>query len=214
MEQYKEVELYSQAWYEKRLGRFTSSEMHKLIGGPRCKEGELSEAGNTYVLEKVAERMTRQTKDEARGNAIEWGHAHEIEALQAACDALKIDIAPCEFVEFGEYAGGTPDGLGSDLSVIEAKCPYNSANHIANLLIKDQADLKKNKPEYYWQIVANCHFTQTRKGYLVSFDPRQIPTCRTKVIEVVPTQEDIDLMAAKLSLAIQTMKAHYLTLTA
>ena len=47
----------SAEWIQERLGRFTASEIHKLI--PSGKGGnKFSETGKTYILEKLVELET------------------------------------------------------------------------------------------------------------------------------------------------------------
>ena len=45
-------------WYEARLHRFTSSEVHKLIPGARARPGELTKTAVAYVFDKIADRIT------------------------------------------------------------------------------------------------------------------------------------------------------------
>ena len=60
----------SQAWFNARVGKFTSSEIYKLMTQPQTKaareNGELSETTKSYIMSKVAEEMT----------GIEIGRAH------------------------------------------------------------------------------------------------------------------------------------------
>ena len=51
----------SAEWIQERLGRFTASEIHKLI--PQGKGGQpFSDTGKTYILEKLVELETATGK--------------------------------------------------------------------------------------------------------------------------------------------------------
>lgn len=67
-------------WYEARLHRFTSSEVHKLIPGARARPGELTKTAVAYVFDKIADRITAGGCLEYRElntREIEWGREHE-----------------------------------------------------------------------------------------------------------------------------------------
>ena len=67
-------------WEAKRMGKFTASEIHRLMGNPRKKGEVLSETAKSFVIEKAAEILTGQ-KRAVWGAALDWGVEHEQEAL-------------------------------------------------------------------------------------------------------------------------------------
>ena len=67
-------------WEAQRIGKFTASEIHKLMGTPRKKGEVLSETAKSFVIEKAAEILTGQ-KRPVWGAALDWGVEHEQEAF-------------------------------------------------------------------------------------------------------------------------------------
>ena len=65
----KHVPQGTDEWDEVRRGRFTSSEMYKLLTPPKTKAaqeaGKLSETALTYINVKVAEVITGQKKQDS-----------------------------------------------------------------------------------------------------------------------------------------------------
>ena len=83
---------------------------------------------------------------------------------------------------------------------IEVKCPYNSAVHLKNIAITDNAGLKSEHPEYYAQIQMNMVCMNCDFGLFVSYDPRNL----YKPLHVVVIQPDAELqnkICKKVSLA-------------
>ncbi len=185
---------YTPEWYEARLGRFTSSEIWKLIGEARSKKdreaGLLSEQGETYAFEKAAEILTDAAGKEAFGEAIDWGHAHEEDAAQAFSEATGLRVEPGYLLENELYCG-TPDRTG-EAFILEIKCPFNTGNHLRYLGLNSPAGLLECKKEYYWQCVANMELAGASRAYFVSFDPRVAPEFRLKVLEIPRSEADAE----------------------
>ena len=64
-----------QTWLETRKGKFTASEIHKLMGGSRS-GGLLSQTAETYVYEKCAELLTGEIKN-TYAPALDWGKEYK-----------------------------------------------------------------------------------------------------------------------------------------
>ena len=62
----------SKEWFEKRLGKFTASEIYKLMG----KTG-FGKTGETYIYEKVCEQLTGELQEEINTKATTWGEETE-----------------------------------------------------------------------------------------------------------------------------------------
>lgn len=170
-------------WKAKRLGRFTASEMHKLMKGGRKKDQLFGQGALTYINEKIAEIITGESKDLDGIKALEWGAANELDAItlfqeQHPRPIEFFGIGNPQFFAYNAVSGGSPDGLSED-AVIEIKCPFNSANHIDFLSISKAIDnhtewLSENWDDYFIQIQFNMLCCGKSKGYLVSYDPRVI----------------------------------------
>jgi len=164
------------AWDRMRIGRFTSSEIYRLMTEPKAveakKEGKLSEGALTYVYQKVAETLTNQIKQSSYAFPLVYGKDMEEHGRNAFLEKTGFIWDEIGFVSFGDHAGGSPDGIINETDILEVKCPSSIDTHINYLLLTDQWDLKREKPEYYWQVMSNLLFTKKEKGHFVSYDPR------------------------------------------
>lgn len=169
----------SSAWYEARRGRFTGSEVWKLMVEPReaaaKKLGMPSQTTLQYIREKLAEKITGISPD-FYAPAIQWGLDYEDDGKKAYTRLTGKAVADCDFVAFGEYGGGSPDGLIGEDGLLELKCPYNSGVHLDNLILASKKPneefFKEYHRDYYWQIQNNLHVTGRKWAHFVSYDPR------------------------------------------
>lgn len=198
----------SDAWIDSRLGRFTASEMYKLMTEPRSKAdkeaGKLSEGAMTYVMIKVSEVLTGNRKEDRYSPDKEWGKEIEPIAKDYFTSQTGLVWEPAGFFPFGDHAGCSPDGYLGEDEGLEVKCPSQSENHVNHLLLTDQYDLKRECPDYYWQIMSSLLFTGRKQWHFVSFDPRmQVEKLKMQHIVVKPVSEDLDLLVSKLEKAIK-----------
>lgn len=160
-------------WLERRWGKFTASEIYKLMTYPD-KDG-LPAGAMTYVLKKAAESLTEFSVTPFISDAMQWGLLHEPEAIDAFQSKTGLVVSHHndrqEFIDGGHF-GGTPGGLIlSEFSGLEIKCP-NSETHIGYRAIRCGNDLKAEAPQYYWQCHCLMLLTQSSHWYFVSYDPR------------------------------------------
>lgn len=226
-------EQQSQNWFDIRIGRFTSSEIHRLIKSGsrpmtelelanRPKKGPGSSAkltednskfspdGETYVYEKVAETLTGQILTGGFSQATQWGDDLEPIAAEYFIQKMGYTHEIISFFPFGDHAGGSPDRVVNGNELLEIKCPFNSTNQVKYLMLTDQADLKSLYPEFYWQVMANLFFTQKTLCHFVTYDHRFTKEeHKMSWIKVEPSQTDFQLIADKLAAAIK-MKLEWL----
>ncbi len=195
-----------EAWLKERWSKFTASEMYRLMTSGKAKDS-LSVGAMTYVREKVAEQLSEFSSNEFSSAAMDWGREHELEAIQAFESLTEIRVNQTgenqQFIlsECGHW-GGTPDGITFE-SGVEVKCP-ESKSHLLYLSIVDAETLKAEEVKYYWQIQACMALTGKSHWHFVSYDPRfyaehlRLHHC---VIERV--QDDIDLMLARIAMAVE-----------
>lgn len=219
----------SQMWVDIRAGRFTASEMYRLIKSgtrdmtpaelkARPKTGVGSKATKiedprflnvdtkSYIYEKVAETLTGIAKQKVFSYATQ--HGEEMEPIAADAFAEKmggLEYEILSFVPFGDHAGGSPDRkIKGKNEIIEIKCPYNSVNQVSYLMLTDQWDLKRDFPEFYWQCQSNLLFTKADLCHFVTFDHRMKDDKHKVVhIPVKPIAEDYELIGIKLGTAIK-----------
>lgn len=190
-------------WLQKRLGRFTASEIHKLFNSGRSKTQLFGDTAMTYIRTKVAEILTQEVKEEVDFKQAEWGKANEIDAMREFEKAIGISgnyygVGDPQFFQLGDWCGGSPDWESKDLEHgADFKCPYNSAEHLKNLTIKSAAELEDKRWEYYCQGQMNMKVRGWKQFHFVSYDPRFVdPRFQLKVITVYPDHawlQDFDL---------------------
>lgn len=198
----------SDGWNQARIGRFTASEIFKLMTEPRNKvdkeAGKLSEGAMTYVHQKVAEVMTGQPKSESYAYPLVYGKELEPQAIEYFIKKTGFSYEPAMFVPFGDHAGGSPDGYINEADGLEIKCPFQSENMIDYLLLTDQFDLKRNHPNYYWQVMSNLLFTGKEQWHFVCYDPRMVNEKHRMVHLIVkPNPDDFDALAKKIAQAVK-----------
>lgn len=197
----------TEEWDQMRIGRFTSSEMFKLLTNPRSKAeqeaGKLSETALTYIQVKVAETITGRQKENSYAYPLVYGKETEPVAIEAFCARTGFTHDTIGFVAFGDHAGGSPDGIINDVDILEVKCPYTIDKQVDYLLLTDQWDLKRMFPEYYWQVMSNLLFTARPKAHFVSFDPRYPEPKNIVHLEVKPVEEDFEKITTAIAKAVE-----------
>lgn len=203
------IEQRSQAWFEARKGKITSSEIHKIMGSGK-KEETLTEVAKTYLLEKVAEILggapILSHPVGSKPAALEWGTELEPAAVEHYAQQSGLEVAKASFMVVNEHYGGSPDGLVAPSGIIEVKCPYSTANHFKYALIKTDADLKKIAPQYYYQCVSNMICANADWCDFISYDPRVHEDYSMFVYRVFKKQEDVDQIFSRLEVAIEYMR--------
>lgn len=184
-------------WDQARVGRFTASEIHRLMAPAkremtpeelkaRPKSGlgsavkyiddytKLSDAAMTYVNEKVAEVLTGQPKSQGYAFPLVWGADHEEEAAEYFANKTSLKIEKVGFFTYSTHAGGSPDRLVGDDAILEIKCPSEPTNQINYLMLTDQYDVRRNYFPYWCQCQANMLFTDRKLAHFSTYDPRML----------------------------------------
>lgn len=186
----------SAEWDQVRLGRFTASELHRLMepakremtpeelkkrppkGTPGASaklisdHSKLSDAALTYINEKVAEVLTGQAKQQGYAFPLIWGLDHEDEAVEYFSKVTGLETERVGFFKYTDHAGGSPDRFVSDESILEVKCPHDSVNQVKYLMLTDQFDVRRMHFDYWVQCQANMLFTDRNLCHFCTFDPR------------------------------------------
>ena len=218
----------SPIWHDIRAGRFTSSQMHRLIkSGTRLMTAEelknrpkngpgssakltedpntFSADGQTYIEEKVAEVLTGIAPVSVFSHATQWGDDWEPLAAEFYANKFKCEFEIIAFQPFGEHAGGSPDRkIKGTKRGIEIKCPHNSKNQVNYLQLVDQWDVKRSHPEHYWQCMSNLLFMDWECIELVTYDPRMKEERHQMArIEILPIASEFDIIVKKLEAAVR-----------
>ena len=195
------MEQRSQEWFNARLGRFTASQISKLLG----KKG-FGATGETYIFERAAEILTGQPIEIQENYAMKRGTELEPYAKKWYEKSFEVEIKEAGFIEFGKYAGASPDGIVNENYGIEIKCPNNPANHVRNLLMKSENDLKDNFPEYYYQIQMCMLATGLNNWEFISFHPDFNGMNRMLVLPVKRNESDIILIQTRIKEASEILE--------
>lgn len=196
-------------WHEIRAGKFTASEVHKLMGIKG-----MGKTGETYVLEKVAEALGAKMPD-ITTFAMQRGTDMEPYAKRYYSKAMDVAVSEQPFIvaKWCDEAGASPDGLvtefDDDLNMlpvtrgIEIKCPMNPVHHIQNFMIKTPGQLKELRPEYYWQIQMCMAVTGLRFWDFVSYYPEINDDYKMVIVMIAANDADIELLKLRIAEAVE-----------
>lgn len=199
------IDQRSPEWFAMRKGKFTASEIHKLMG-----QKGMGKTGETYVWEKVVEELGAtmppvSTYAMERGTELEpYAKAHYSKAFNCSVSSAEFIVAP-----WCDEAGASPDGIVTDWAnpndsrLIEIKCPMNPVNHLQNFMVRSAAELRSIRPEYYWQVqmqMAVCGFFYCD---FVSYYPEIDPDFRMIALTVKRNDSDVDLMKTRILEAVK-----------
>jgi hypothetical protein len=200
----------TQEWRDIRAGKFTASEMWRLMGEPRSKAakeaGEWSDEATTYINIKVAEEITGQIHDSGSAMSLEWGTDMEPVAKEHFEKTTSREVSSSGFKLYNAHAGGSPDGFVGDF-LLEIKCPFNSGNHVEYMKLTKGIELQTEFPKIWWQIQSNLLFNDSVMCYFVSFDPRFPEKQKIKILEVYAHKEDQTRIKVKIDKAVESKKA-------
>lgn len=227
--QTKFVDQGSDQWEQIRAGRFTSSEIYKLMecgtrpmtpeelaARPKSGKGsatkniadptKMGDKGMTYIYQKVAEVLTGRAKPGSYAYPLVYGKETEPQAVEHFERVTGLTCVETGFEPFSDHAGGSPDRLIGDDEGLEVKSPFYSEHQISYLMLTDRFDLKNLYPEYYWQCVSLLLFTGRKKWHFCTFDPRMIKDEHKMThIEILASDvsEDFDRINTALAAAIK-----------
>ena len=156
----------SEEWKKQRLGKFTASEISRLI----FKKGSLTQGAKTYVMEKVMEVITGIPAKDFSNDAMDRGNELEPDAKQLYEFSTGRWVADCGFIELDADTGGSPDGLIDSDGVAEVKCPKLTIHYGYGTIQSDDGFEQKNK-EYYWQMMHNMLCTNRKWCDFISYNP-------------------------------------------
>lgn len=219
----------SDEWDKIRMGRFTSSELWKLMecgkrpmtpeelkARPKAGKGskttlvpdpsKMGEKGLTYINQKVAEVLTGRPKPSAYAYPLVYGKETEPEAVAFYENKFGVTCEEVGFQVWTDHAGGSPDRLIGDKEGLEVKCPFDSEKQIQYLMLTDHHDLKRMFPEYYYQCVSLLLFTAREVWNFCTFDPRMIMDKHKLTHIRIPAkevEEDMDAVNTAIEAAVK-----------
>lgn len=188
----------SEAWYEERRGKFTSSRINELMGVKG-----LGKTGETYAFEMACDIVMGldpdddyQSFDMQRGVELE-PYAFEHFKQSVAEDFLSVETTG--FITINEYTGGSPDGIVGGIDPLEIKVPKR--NKFLRLVVDNCIDqcyidqmqhqmwgLKSEKAYFYNYIV----FKGVEYGHkiLLPRDEQRIDLMKVRIKEAIGLREE------------------------
>jgi hypothetical protein len=159
---------------ELRVGRFTSSQIGKLMKSGRSKSDIFSVAAHTYIKHKAQERKRgRSMSMDASSPATAWGDLMEARVYDLV--GLEYTIQSRQTTVHPKYSfwSGSRDLIvpNSKIAEIKGYYPEKFCSYADVLLSKDLMRMKKEFDEEYWQIVSNCILNNVPNGEAILYQP-------------------------------------------
>jgi len=137
----------SDAWKADRMGRMTASHAQAIQGKGKGLE--------TYVYQKVAERISGKIEDKYSNPDMERGNELENTARVSYEMETGNKVEQVGFCELNENIGASPDGFIGKDGLIEIKCPRDY-NYVRVLFTNEVSK------EYQWQIQMQLYITDRK----------------------------------------------------
>lgn len=155
----------SSDWFKIREGRFTASKINRLLGKESL--SRTKQSIDTYAFEKAIESIYGREEDTYVSEDMQRGINQEpfaFKIFKEIKEAQFLETKEVGFYTFGEHAGASPDGLVSDNSNLEIKCPRRNKffKIVANGLSEVDSD-------YIAQQQMQMLCTETEKSYFFNY---------------------------------------------
>lgn len=173
------------AWHSARCGKLTASRMEAAMSF--LKNGKESSKRVDLKKEILAERMTDQIVPKYTNSIMQHGIDTEPAAKMAFEAATGFLVSDVGFIDHPdiEFCGCSPDGLVSDGSLIEIKCPQ-TVTQVGWMLAGVVPE--EHKP----QMILQCACTGKSSVWFVSYDPRITnPAKQLFIKKFEPTKKEI-----------------------
>lgn len=163
---------------EKRYGRFTSSQIYKLMTLDKSKTG-FGKPALTYISEKKMERkLKRSLNGETSGREVWWGKLVEARVFDLLGTEYSYSSTLTDLHPSIEYWGGSKDGLkhDEDLTVFDIKCPFTLKSFCTFSdcnTIDEVREAHDSGENYFWQLVSNAILTGAKYAELIFYVPFQ-----------------------------------------
>ena len=192
-----EVEQRSAEWFAMRAGRFTASQISRLLGKETLKTTQ--KTIKNYAHEAAVESIFGPEpeieflpKDMQRGVDLEPLAFKKFSEIMAEDF---VDVRECGFYTFGDHAGASPDGLVGDTSILEIKAPQRAKFFKYVVEGADAIDLK-----YMAQMQMQMLCTETNLCYFMNYIIDN-GLERWHIIEVKRDDDFINVLKERIKLA-------------
>lgn len=209
-----DVQQNSAAWYKARLGKFTASQVAKLLTKGRAKDQTFGATALDYIDEVIGDRLLSPSvfNDDARFNewldrrnqenrACRWGHDNEPAARRLYESITNNIVQPGGMWLHGDVHSFSvsPDGLIDHDGLIEIKCPYTAKSFVKLSRATDGDSLKAINPDYYWQVQAQLAVTGRKWCDFVVYEPAL--SYALHIAHIERNEQDIATLVERVKLA-------------
>lgn len=153
----------SPEWFKERSGRFTGSEIHKLMGIKG-----LGKTGESYAFKKAVEVVFGvDEEDRFVSFAMQKGIDLEPIAFRKFKELKALEfktVMECGFFAKGDNGGASPDGLVDNNAVLEIKCC--GSEKFFNLVAGGAAEIDS---EYICQMQDEMRVTNSTHAYFFNY---------------------------------------------
>ena len=156
----QEIEQRTDEWFNQRKGKFTASEIYKLMGVKG-----LGETGKSYAIDKAIEELYGIIDEDFVSFDMQRGIETEPLAFNNFCTLMDlnfINVTNCGFFNNCENSGSSPDGLVGEDSLLEIKCP--KASTFFKLVATEEIDQK-----YFYQMQLQMMSTNRDNAYFFNY---------------------------------------------
>ena len=181
-------------WYRDRLGKITGSCVSEIMKSGRGKDEVFGKTAKAYLYKLWAQRnMAPELIDDdttfeeyldcenPTSKAMSNGIDREPEAREIYKTLTNSNVVTQvgSFVHSQlDYFAASPDGLveenGVVIGCLEIKSPMQATYGLYRASIKDNATLLSEKPEYFWQCMAEMACTDARWTDFIVYCPWQL----------------------------------------
>lgn len=214
------VEQRSDEWFISRLGKFTGSEVGKLMSSERGKDKltSFSLTAMSYIYQVASERdlidCYKHSGEEfdiykeqidITSKPMEFGIEQEPRAREAYENKTGIhmdEVSSCVCKSM-PYFAASPDGLGKDkdgnVGVLEIKTLGMGKYFKYRSEVFDNESLKKMNPQYYWQCIAEMICTNASWCDFTCFNP--FVNHFMHITRIEPLEEDVTALLDRIRIA-------------
>ena len=160
-----------------RNGRFTSSQIYRLMSNGRTKDS-IGSPFYSYCKDVYFETLLgRRLDNETNAKSTSWGNLVELQAfdkLGIEYDLVSKNTIVHKSHNFSEWWAGTPDLIKNEDTICDVKCPM-TLNSFCTFYdcntIEDAINTHKDAEKYYWQLVSNSILTGCKYAELIIYVP-------------------------------------------
>ena len=163
-----------------RQGRITASRALDFMTNGRGKDNMFGETAKTYAKQLALARMGIETDEGLSTWQMEWGIDWEPEAIKVY-EQSRGQVHRPGFIEYGEFAGCTPDASIGEDGLLEVKCPQWK-NHMEYLM-------EGPEKRYIYQMQFQMMVTGAKWCDFMTFHPHFPDKLKAKVFRIERDEE-------------------------